>query len=324
MTTKEKIYKFIKKNGQASAKELSDYLEISDRGVRKQLKNMLEQNVLHKIGRPPKVFYFLKKEEKRIKKTEIDEKTKKIIEDGYLIITPAGEKISGWKGFEYWAQKTNQKDIRKIADQYTKRIKDYNKIKKNDLIDGTKKIENTFGNSFVDKIFYVDFYSIPQFGKTKLGQLLLYAKQSQDKKIIREIAEEVKEKINFIIKNYQIEAVIFVPPTVRREIQFMKELEKFLNINKKIIKIEKIKTEVIVPQKTLSKLEDRIENASKTFFIQEKGVYKNILIIDDAIGSGATINEIARKIKNQKIYKGKIIGLAITGSLKGFDIISEV
>ena len=42
------------------------------------------------------------------------------------------------------------------------------------------------------------------------------------------------------------------------------------------------------------------------------------------IGSGATLNETARKIRERKICKGKIIGLAIVGSFKGFDVISEV
>lgn len=49
---------------------------------------------------------------------------------------------------------------------------------------------------------------------------------------------------------------------------------------------------------------------------------KNILLIDDAVGSGATLNEISEKLK----YKGakKIIGYAIVGSYKGFEVIKEV
>ena len=38
--TEEKIVKYIKNKGQASPKELFDYLEISDRAVRKQLKKL--------------------------------------------------------------------------------------------------------------------------------------------------------------------------------------------------------------------------------------------------------------------------------------------
>lgn len=53
-------------------------------------------------------------------------------------------------------------------------------------------------------------------------------------------------------------------------------------------------------------------------------MYNNILLIDDAVGSGATMNEIAGKIRYKKICRGRLIGLAITGSFKGFDAISEV
>ena len=47
------------------------------------------------------------------------------------------------------------------------------------------------------------------------------------------------------------------------------------------------------------------------------------MLIDDAIGSGDTINQIARKLKTQGVCK-EIIGLAIVGSFKGFDVITDV
>lgn len=81
---------------------------------------------------------------------------------------------------------------------------------------------------------------------------------------------------------------------------------------------------MVFHMKTSEKLEDRIINARETIYIDEKGSYKNILLIDDAVGSGATLNELAKKIRKNKICSGKIIGLAVTGSLNGFDVISEV
>lgn len=58
--------------------------------------------------------------------------------------------------------------------------------------------------------------------------------------------------------------------------------------------------------------------------MDEQGDFTNIVLIDDAVGSGATLNETAKKIRAQGLCRGKIIGLAITGSAKGFDVISEV
>ena len=57
--------------------------------------------------------------------------------------------------------------------------------------------------------------------------------------------------------------------------------------------------------------------------VTEKKSFNHVLLIDDAVGSGATLNEIAKQMKNKNIAK-KITGLALVGSFKGFDIISEI
>jgi predicted amidophosphoribosyltransferase len=57
--------------------------------------------------------------------------------------------------------------------------------------------------------------------------------------------------------------------------------------------------------------------------VPQQKSYNHILIIEDAVGSGATINEIAIKLKQKKIAT-KITGSAITGSFKRFDVISEL
>jgi hypoxanthine-guanine phosphoribosyltransferase len=179
-------------------------------------------------------------------------------------------------------------------------------------------------NVGLDKIFYLDFYSIDRFGKTKLGQMLLYAKQSQNEELIYKLIEEIEPQIKFMIKKLNITSVGFIPPTVKRETQLMKVLEKVLNLNITKINIVKTKNQFAVPQKTLFKLEDRIENAKKSIIVDDNNKHKNILLIDDAVGSGSTLNETALRIKSKKLCTGKIYGLAIVGSFKGFDVISEV
>jgi len=323
MKISEKIIKYIKENGQATGVELSDFLGIGDRGVRKQLFVLFERGVLDKMGKPPKVFYILNEEKvdkntKEIKKEVID-----IINKEYLIITPTGKRKEGMNGFMYWCEKNNL-PIKKTVNEYLKTLYKYGTHKKNGFINGSKKMKNTFDVFNLDKLFYLSFYSIERFGKTKLGQLLLYAKQSQDRKIMRELISLIKPSVDKLIEDCGIDGIVFIPPTVKREIQLMKVFENGLGENNHIVKITKVKTQVAVPQKTLNKLADRIENARSTFVVEDNSNYKNILLIDDAVGSGATMNEVAGKIRKKKICKGKIIGLAITGSFKGFDVISEV
>ena len=89
------------------------------------------------------------------------------------------------------------------------------------------------------------------------------------------------------------------------------------------MEVKKISNQIIVPQKALSKLFERVTNAKNTFIVPYQKAYKKVLILDDAVGSGATMNEIGKKIK-EKNLADSVIGLAITGSFKRFEVISEL
>ena len=100
--TSEKILEYIRNKGQATGDDLSRYLGITSRAVRKQLSNLLEEDALYKIGKPPKVFYLLAKERQQLGVDYIDPVLKKVIDENFLIITPAGEKKEGFEGFVFW------------------------------------------------------------------------------------------------------------------------------------------------------------------------------------------------------------------------------
>lgn len=322
--TSQKIVGYITDKQQVTAKELIDYLLLSPQAVFKQLKKLIEQKKIKKIGTPPKVFYSLLQPLVSSEIfTTVHPKIASFINEHFLVISPVGEMKQGLTGFQYWCEQ-RQENFVKMATDYFALHKKYNALKKNNLIDGIAKMKNTFGVVNLDEVYYLDFYSIERFGKTKLGQMLLYAKQSQNRQFIAFLIDDIQPKIQQLIKKFRIDAIGFVPATIKREVQFMKELEKKLNLPVPAITITKLKTPIVVPQKTLNKLNDRIENAKQTFVIESNVPYKNILLIDDAVGSGATLNEVAGQIRMKGLCSGKIIGLAITGSLKGFDVISEV
>ena len=324
MNTKDKIVKYIKEKGQVTGADLAEHLEISRQALFKHLPKMFEHGLIKKIGTPPKVYYFIADTQKINRASfYIEDKIKKNIDQEFLIITPSGEKRDGFDGFIYFCEKNNL-PVEKTAIEYAKTIAKYDKYKKNGLIDGSGKLKKTFDRVYLDEIFYLGFYSIERFGKTRLGQLLLYAKQSQNKALMREVITEIKPTVDSVIKKYKIDGLGYIPPTVKREIQLMRVLEKGLRQDVRKVKIAKVMTTISVPQKTLNKLVDRIENAKNTIVVDESSGYKNILLIDDAVGSGATLNETAKKIRDKNICKGKIIGLSLTGSFNGFDVISEV
>lgn len=322
LNTVEKILAYIKSRGQVTANDLTEHLQISRQAVHRQISRLQEEGLIYKIGRPPKVFYLISEDKIKGEDNTVDKKTKKAIDENFLNITASGERQEGFDGFINWCIK--RKDpLEKTAKEYIETLNKYKLHKKDGLINGMHKIKGTFPDTVVDKLFYLDFYSIERFGKTKLGQLLLYAKQSQSRGLIKELVDEIRPQIEELIKKHKVEAVGFIPPTVKREVQLMRELERQLHLTNPKISLVKVKTPVIVPQKTLNKLEDRIENAKRTIMVDETKKFKTVLLIDDALGSGATINETSKKIKSQGLAE-TIIGLAITGSFSGFEVISEV
>lgn len=328
MDNKEKIIAYLSKS-QATVKEIAEYLDVSRQAVHRLLNTLIMDGELSKVGEPPKVFYSVKQKQTTqltqvgSQAATIDSKTRGIIEDSFLYISPFGKKLAGWDGFVTWCNERNQ-DLVKMSELYVSTVKKYGDFRIDGRIDGMQKIRSTFDDVALDGIYYLDFYNYEIFGKTKLGQLLLFAKQSQDKALMNELIDNIKPDILSTIESFKVDGVAFIPPTVRREHQLMKQLQQRLNLDIRIIPLVKVKTQVIVPQKTLSKLADRVINARETIVVDDTSSYTNILLIDDAVGSGATLNEVAKKIRKKGICTGKIIGLAITGSANGFDVISEV
>jgi len=153
---------------------------------------------------------------------------------------------------------------------------------------------------------------------------MLYGKQSPDKDIIEKIISIIKEPILNFIKQNNIDSFAFIPPSIDRKIQITDKINQSLAINLSELKLIKVFRDKIVPQKSLSKKEDRIINARDTIFIQNKNfTWNKILLIDDAVWSGSTLNETAKKIKESWISK-YVIWIAIVWSFKWFEVINEV
>jgi len=329
--TRSSILQFIRQHSQARAHDLIKEFNLSRVTIHKHLKQLIIKGELQKIGIAPLVYYLIPGPKKPAKEVVLSPEIAQTIENRYLYISPQGDILPGLKGFLVWVNNTQQQDTPLLAKKYfTVRQEADRFMTKDGWIDAIARLRAVFPDSVVNNLYYQDFYSLPVFGKTKLGQLVLYAKQSQNRQLIKELVKEVKPIIEKIIAQGKIKAVAFIPPTVPRQLQFIQEFQQSLNLALPTIPLVKVRSgRVIVAQKTLSKLTDRIANARSTIFTKPavksiKAQYSNLLLIDDAVGSGATLNETAKKLKTEGWVSQKIIGFAIVGSYKGFDVISEI
>ncbi|PIS22708.1 hypothetical protein COT50_00425 [candidate division WWE3 bacterium CG08_land_8_20_14_0_20_41_10] len=324
--SKEQIYNYIETHQKARVSDLWRDLGFSRQLIQRKLKELVTDGVVQKSGKPPLVFYQTVSQSQTETQIQVSQELVDFINKEYLYVSPLGEIIYGFSGFSKWVGSINeQKHLGALSLEYKKILDDAKRyFNEFGFIDATQKLKQTFADVYLEKAYYLDFYALPKFGKTKLGQLVLYSKQAQKYDLIKSLSVQVKPKIDELIMLENIGAVSFIPPTVPRNLQFMKEFEKILNLNLPKIDLSKAYVgNIPVAQKTLSRLEEWVENASRTIFVKDTTKYKKVLLIDDAVGSGSSLNETAKKLIGEGSAES-IIGFAIVGSYKGFEVIREV
>lgn len=333
MNTEDKIIEYIRQNKQARPSDISNTIDVSLSMVQRSLKSLLDKNLIQKLGSAPRVFYTLNKNTDNESvytidsyKTKFSQNQYDVIEKNFYNLLPDGTEEYGIKAFINWCIKRKY-NVEQKAKEYYESILPFEKSEKEKYaINVTSKIKDTFKkDSYLDELWYLYPYSIAVFGKTKISQLIFHAKQTQDIALMKRVFLMIDSHIHAYIDYVKPDAIAFIPPTVPRKKQIMTELKKFLNLNLPEIRIEKIKTGIMVQQKSLKDLNDRIYNAEHTMVVVSKTntPYKKLLIIDDFTGSGSTLNEMAKKCKEQGIAV-KIIGLTLTGSINGFDVMREI
>jgi predicted DNA-binding protein YlxM (UPF0122 family) len=324
---KDRILILLEEKGDLSVKEMTDLLEVSKQAIHIAINQLLEEETIIKFGKVPKSIYRLQsqKTSSKEKTPEISAQNRDFLDKHFLAITEVGEMMVGVEGFTHWCHQ-RKLPLEKTLSEYLLTKEKYNVYyDKYGLINGKEKLMNTKGYDQIhlDSLYYLDFYAIERFGKTRLGTLLHYAKQGQNKPLMKILVNELKPKLERLLSIHSFDAVAYVPPTIKREVQIMKYMETHLKINLPKINITKISGIIPVPQKSLSKIEERITNAENTFAVSETVKYQHVLLIDDAVGSGSTLNQIAGKLKKKGIAQ-LITGLAIVGSFKGFDVVTDV
>ena len=327
MSVENQIFVYLNTHFEASPKEMADSIAVSKQIIHRVLARLIDTGEIEKLGRAPKVYYRLKEKvkTKSAAADEINDTEKAFLQDNFNLFTETGNQLEGIEAFEKWCAKQNLQLQKTITEYLKTREKYLAYFGKYNLINGTEKLINTkaFSRVCIDEMYYGDFYEIERFGKTKIGNLIHFAKQAQQKTLMEKICLLLKDKLEALIISKKIDAVGYIPPTIKREVQIMNYFKNSFNLSAPHINLKKVSGVIPIPQKALSKIEDRISNANASIIVDDKRVFNRILLIDDAIGSGATINETACKIKYKKIAT-EVIGFAIVGSFKGFDVIQEV
>lgn len=338
-STRQDIFEYVTQERQASPAELAKEFQLSGVMVHRHLQQLLKDGQVMKLGQPPRVWYVPsnsspERESGQTKVTRtvanLAPEIVQLLEGTYVYLQPNGVFLKGVAGFLTWAEKTQPEvNVQTLAQEYQEYRRKAETFRAQlGWITATPKLKEVFGKQpWVDELYYQDFYALPKFGKTRLGQLVLHAKLAQHTPLIKTIGAEIQATVQKLITEKQIEIVGFIPPSLPRKVQFLTVLREALQVNLPELKLFKAYPDLVLAQKSLSKLTERVENAKGTILLDVPMALnltgKRVLLIDDAVGSGATFVETARKLKQQRGV-AFVAGYAVVGSYKGFEVIKEV
>ena len=202
--TKQQVFEYIQENTAVTPHQLAIHFQLSRAMLHRHLKELLVANKIKKQGSAPRVYYSILDPKIVLPEIEFGQEISSAFEQNFLYFQADGAILRGTDGFKEWCIK-RKVSIQKTAQDYIKTLNKYKKYyNETGFIDGSLKMQKTFSEVFLDKTYYLDFYAIERFGKTKLGSLLLYAKQTQNLKLMQEIAKIIKNPLLKLIQSEKI------------------------------------------------------------------------------------------------------------------------
>lgn len=149
-----------------------------------------------------------------------------------------------------------------------------------------------------------EFLGYDEFGheqfntkRTEVGELVYRVKYRRDPNALKELVDVVARFVKS--KNIAADVIVPVPPTRARQIQPLFQIADALG-NKLKLPVDKtaVKKSGTAELKDVWTLEERARILKNAISVDKGAVAgKRVLLIDDLVRSGATINEVAKQLK---------------------------
>lgn len=312
--------------------QIANKLWISRVIVHKNIKKLLEENKIEKIGSWPHTKYksliFTWNKEVNSPDIIVDYKTKKLFDEIFYKFDSDWKLLEWFSGFKNWVLERNF-DFEKSINNY-KKIFNYIDSKEDTcgLLNATEIFNKKFDTNYMNKVFYAWEYSFMEYWRSKLAEMTFYAKQSQNRKLINQSIDEIFYKVEcFLSMNKDIDAIAITPWSIDRKNQLLwilKDRLEFFNLPFLNL-IKYYEWDISIPQKSIKSKIWRIKNATNTIFVYDDNIknYKKVLLIDDFVWSWATLNITAWKLK--EAWVKEVIWFSFVWSLDlTYEVINEI
>jgi len=156
LKAKEQIYQYIKTRQKARVNDLWREVGFSRQLVQRKLKELIEENVVQKSGKPPLVFYQLMPKAQTENEIAVPQELIDLVNEKYLYVSPLGELAYGYSGFTKWVNSIGEyQNTEKLLIEYKQSITEIDKLSnKFGFIDATEKIKQTFPHNYLNKLYY--------------------------------------------------------------------------------------------------------------------------------------------------------------------------
>ncbi len=313
--------------------QIAEALNISRPTANKYLKELFQNWEISKIWSGSHSTYLIPQVDKKETKSDFSSIYKnpfpyeeaKLLDEKFFKYDSDGRILKWVEGFLLRCKKRdlNPKDKISAFDAINQQINHYRT--QCGLLNVTSQFKIKHQYSALDELFYADAYTRAEFGRGALSEQMFFAKQHQDKQQLKNLISLFYRNLECLLTTFDIDAIALTPPSISRKVQILDLVDQL--IDPSIPRIPLIKyspSKILIPQKSLKRPEERIQNAKNTIFIRGEHIdYHTVLLIDDFVGSGATLNETAIKLKTAWVKK--IIGFAFFGNLDlKYEVINEM
>lgn len=329
----QQLLEYIYNEPQTTATQMAKYFNVSKVTIHAHLKKLINSWKLMKQWKAPFVRYVPVDSDIYQEKTSdsmFGQSAQRLLTQERYQIAKDGKELSWANGFVTRCEH-RQIEARAAVSRRSDHIWTIDALTSRHGIDATKKLHD-YGHDVLIHLRYGSIYALPEFGKTRMGTYMDIAKTHPNPQTFAQLMNETLWYIQHIVQDYTIDALCFASPTASRSLQIMTFLRTHISDRLWLPVIPLIKLPWFFPaQKTLKKREDRIANAKASFGIKTyTKKHKNVLIIDDAVWSWATLVEIARKIMDWGIWKNcyafSLVWTAngVISGVKKFEVLASV
>ncbi len=310
--------------GAARPVELMRELGLSRQTIQRELRRLLGEGKINKTGRPPQVFYQLVTGSGKTSRRELPEGISwefwssypevveqyeaqlAYLEQHYLYITPDGRMLTGVAGFEQWAS------IVAPEQALTELIEEYVALR--EQADGLMKDGLWPSGSN----YFSDVPELPGFGRTRLGQLVAHAAESQNTTLMGQIASEIRPALQRLVASQQIDLLAVTPPAGPRKIHLLERLKWDLALGLPELRLlRQYQGEIVVGSDSFTSQAERAAQARQTISLPElepgQLAGKTILVMDDSVDPAVVLEEIRAKLRAAGARR--VLGYAMVGPL---------